>query len=510
MIAKILKPTKNFSGILYSELKINEGKAFFSGAFNFPFKRDFTPPEVYLHYLENLAACAQKSVKNRQFHAIISTKGKEHNKIFLTELAQKWMQKMGYGEQPYLVYFHEDTEHNHVHIVSCRIDKDGQRINPYMEGRRAGIAISELMNENLKEKAQLDMKEVLDEYSFSTISQYRLVLEDRGWKTNEKEGRINLIKMVRQASIDKSEVLDKLKKYEQNRERIKQLRVIMNKYKGLSTEQLKKYMYDNFGVKIIFHKAKEYEKPYGYTVIDHNRKVVMKGSEIMPLEILINPVGREEHARLVNEIMQTVMQNKPLYSELKKVLNQNDYSMKKNKIFIKGDEMSLLQLSNEHYKQLRYNDRLREANEFTVRTKAEAKILSRYFFVRSDDIILHAEVERDDTAYREMISSFGNDVDALRDYMNEMKQVLISYNGTTLIMDMKNHIVADITGLGFESNIDLERYYERNRQNIDNVMESGTILAVLAGIFGMFAQEQPDEHERDQREKYKRKRQRTI
>ena len=34
------------------------------------------------------------------------------------ELAREYMQKMGYGDQPYIVYLHEDIDRRHVHIVS--------------------------------------------------------------------------------------------------------------------------------------------------------------------------------------------------------------------------------------------------------------------------------------------------------------------------------------------------------------------------------------------------------
>ena len=55
MIAKILKATGNFSGILYSELKIDEGKALFCGAYNFPFDENVASAEDYINYLERYA-----------------------------------------------------------------------------------------------------------------------------------------------------------------------------------------------------------------------------------------------------------------------------------------------------------------------------------------------------------------------------------------------------------------------------------------------------------------------
>jgi uncharacterized protein YijF (DUF1287 family) len=45
------------------------------------------------------------------------------------------MEKIGFGEQPYLIYKHEDAGHPHIHIVSTTIKADGSRINTHNIGR---------------------------------------------------------------------------------------------------------------------------------------------------------------------------------------------------------------------------------------------------------------------------------------------------------------------------------------------------------------------------------------
>ena len=47
------------------------------------------------------------------------------------EIADEYMQKMGFGEQPYLVFKHEDLERKHIHIVSVNVDETGRKINDY-------------------------------------------------------------------------------------------------------------------------------------------------------------------------------------------------------------------------------------------------------------------------------------------------------------------------------------------------------------------------------------------
>ena len=45
------------------------------------------------------------------------------------------MEKIGFGQQPFLVYKHEDAGHPHIHIVSTTIKEDGSRINTHNIGR---------------------------------------------------------------------------------------------------------------------------------------------------------------------------------------------------------------------------------------------------------------------------------------------------------------------------------------------------------------------------------------
>ena len=45
------------------------------------------------------------------------------------------MKRIGFGNQPYLVYLHYDTGHPHIHIVSTNIQRDGSRISMHNMGR---------------------------------------------------------------------------------------------------------------------------------------------------------------------------------------------------------------------------------------------------------------------------------------------------------------------------------------------------------------------------------------
>jgi hypothetical protein len=62
----------------------------------------------------------------------------------LSEIAQIYMQKTGYGDQPFIVYLHEDIERRHIHIVSLRVDENGKKIDGNFERRRSMDVCREL------------------------------------------------------------------------------------------------------------------------------------------------------------------------------------------------------------------------------------------------------------------------------------------------------------------------------------------------------------------------------
>jgi len=53
----------------------------------------------------------------------------------LLAVADFYMEKIGFGNQPYLVYQHHDAAHPHIHIVSVKVRSDGSRIDMHNIGR---------------------------------------------------------------------------------------------------------------------------------------------------------------------------------------------------------------------------------------------------------------------------------------------------------------------------------------------------------------------------------------
>jgi len=137
MILKILPASARFSAVNYNTRKIDRNKGELMKVANFGPLLAFghLRPQDYINYLTALAAL-NTNVSLPQFHAVLSAKGRDYDKTTLTQIAEDWLRGMGYGEQPYLVVFHKDTDNNHVHIVSSRVDRNGEKISSAFEWKR--------------------------------------------------------------------------------------------------------------------------------------------------------------------------------------------------------------------------------------------------------------------------------------------------------------------------------------------------------------------------------------
>lgn len=56
------------------------------------------------------------------------------------------MERMGYGNQPYIVFLHKDIDRRHLHIVSTRVDAAGEKLAHAFERRRSNEIRRTLQN----------------------------------------------------------------------------------------------------------------------------------------------------------------------------------------------------------------------------------------------------------------------------------------------------------------------------------------------------------------------------
>ena len=310
MIVRILSSSASFSGVIYNMTKVDRDKGELMTVANFGALQGLQNlrPEDYKNYLKTVSA-NNKAVKKPQFHVAISAEGKSYDKHALTEIAIQWLEKMGYGEQPYLLIYHKDTVNNHIHAVSTRIDKQGKKINSGFENIRAVHNLNIVLGIDEKHNARLDIAKALT-YSCSTKAQFLMILENQGYVLREQGGAIQLIKFGKQqGEIENRKIDERLKKSVSDPGRKAQIKAQFHKYAALYDTRLKpafipspgsykqktgtytsefaQHLKNKLGLALIFH-ARDGKPPYGYSVIDHSGKAVYKGGEIMPLAELLD------------------------------------------------------------------------------------------------------------------------------------------------------------------------------------------------------------------------------
>lgn len=301
MIAEILnKASSTFSAVRYNDNKVGKGTGELMAMCNFP--AHLTPASSQGDVRDYLKSIKNDRVQNKQFHCALSARGREHSKEALTEMAHRYMDKMGYGNQPYIVVFHNDTANNHVHIVSTRIDKETQaRINRDFEQYKSQSAMREIM----KEMYGIDHEDKINKllsYSFSNANQFNKLLQSSGLDSYTKDDRLYITQYGQPLkSIGKEDVYFT---NDRNAQRMKQIYSILKRFadkysnnvfqvkdeqsgKIEYTSQLQKELRDRLGIDLIFSQTGD-KQPFGYTVIDHKTKAIYKGGDIMKMGNLFN------------------------------------------------------------------------------------------------------------------------------------------------------------------------------------------------------------------------------
>ncbi|WP_302320904.1 MULTISPECIES: relaxase/mobilization nuclease domain-containing protein [Muribaculaceae] len=69
-------------------------------------------------------------------------------------LAREYLEKLGFGEQPYVIYKHMDIDRHHIHIVTVNVNEEGKRLNQDFLYRRSKKITTELEEKYNLHKAQ--------------------------------------------------------------------------------------------------------------------------------------------------------------------------------------------------------------------------------------------------------------------------------------------------------------------------------------------------------------------
>lgn len=267
-----------------------------------------------------------------QFHIAASVKGQVMSADELTDFARQLMAETGYGKQPYFVYYHHDTNNNHVHILSTRIQSNDFPIPDHHDYARLNAAANRILSSDINRDIQR-----MFSFGYLTKGQFANIIRSHGYKFERVEDSYVLFRGgVKATTISLSEIERHISQENDTRkERAKQLRAIIRKYKDGIVEgkvqnvenvkghkgQKKKYvrrkitpdirkikdsngkpllqeeqrhlselldiLKTKFGIDIHFQKDRNGEIR-GYGIVDHNRKMALDGGKVMKLSELID------------------------------------------------------------------------------------------------------------------------------------------------------------------------------------------------------------------------------
>lgn len=92
-------------------------------------------------FLEWDSKCKSKRFEQKVGHFSLSFAPHDTvDKEKIIEIAKDFLGRLGYNGIPTAIYQHNDKHHNHIHIITSRVDPDGKKVNDSNEAKRA-IAI---------------------------------------------------------------------------------------------------------------------------------------------------------------------------------------------------------------------------------------------------------------------------------------------------------------------------------------------------------------------------------
>lgn len=259
----------------------------------------------------------------------------------LTEIGQKYMERLGYGNQPYMIFKHEDIDRQHIHIVSTRVRSDGTLVPDSFEKDRSNKIRRELEQEynlipakgqkqgetwrltpvdiaqgNLKKQVANVIKPLAQMYRFQTLGEYRALLSlynvgveeikgenkgkpYRGLVYSALDGEGNRIgKPLKSSLFGKALGIEALEKqFGTSKEAIKADGVtartrtmVADTLATTRTESEFRAALQKRGIDPVLRRNAE-GRIVGATFIDHNERTVLNGSRL----------GKEFSANVLNE-----------------------------------------------------------------------------------------------------------------------------------------------------------------------------------------------------------------
>ena len=393
MIATILPSSTTFHAVEYNERKVAKGQAVLLEMQNFGYVGavDAYTPEQLQQYLMNYSA-RNEHIRKAQFHVAISCRGHEYSQEQLLDIAHQYLNEMGYDDegQPLLIYAHHDTDNNHLHIITSRVNPNGQKIDHNHERIRSQEAINKIVGEDEELRADLFLKEALG-YKFNSLTQFKTILEASGYECFEREGNLEIArggrvrtKIGMQDLTSRFVLIDEKETYKRRR----QLGAIMKKYRNMvsSRSELADILQKKFGVSLIFFGSKD--KPYGYMIVDHHKQAVYKGGTVLSIKQLQHFMSEEERINKVELYVDAMLEDNPrmIAYELNRMLwRQYGTHIAKGRFKLLGGRE--VALSDNVQKVLKFNFMLRRVQAFCPTNETERDILCHIWKIENPHLI---------------------------------------------------------------------------------------------------------------------------
>ncbi len=344
MVAKIATENSLYGALAYNQSKIDNGvgKVILSNKMYGGLDEDLTVQSCLRSF------ALEMPLRFRTEKPIVHISLNPHPDDILTDeqlrdIAQEYMEKMGYGEQPYVVYKHDDIERSHIHIVTTNVDSEGKKIdsdNNFYRSKsitreleqKYGIHTAERKTKGERQAFTFDkvdaakgnvkiqvgnvIKPLAATYKFQSFGEYRTLLaqynicveESKGvrygrayegliyYATNDKGEKISnpFKSSMYGRAVGYSAIQEKCNKHKQT---IKDKRLgresamrINNTTNGITDREGYIKALKDKNIDVVFRES-EQGRIYGTTFIDHNNHCVFNGSRL----------GKEFSANAIND-----------------------------------------------------------------------------------------------------------------------------------------------------------------------------------------------------------------
>lgn len=343
MVAKINIGSNLYGALAYNQEKVDEGLGKILGA-NLVFEPAdgrFNASECMEDFMQFVPAHFR--TEKPVFHVSLNPHPDDRlTDDQLTDIGREYMERLGYGNQPYLIFKHEDIGREHIHIVSLRVDSEGKKIDGYKEHERSKEITEHLERKynlnpaegqkrteqweltpvdasggDLKKQIASVIKPLASMYHFQSMGEYKAVLSLYNINVEELKGEVkgkpyrgllysamdsegNKVGNPLKSSIfGKSVGYDGLeKRMAKSAERIKAknlkahtLKAVSEAKQGSQSESEFRAKLRQQGIDVLFRRNDE-GRVYGATFIDHTTRTILNGSRL----------GKEYSANVFNDL----------------------------------------------------------------------------------------------------------------------------------------------------------------------------------------------------------------